>query len=292
MPAAAGLALSAAGVPSMLPLQAPCRSHLPVSPVLCLTLLPLLLHLSPAAGADLVVLPEMWNCPYSNDSFPTYAEDVDGGESPSAAMLAAAAADNRVVLVRWAGRAGGSSRQGQLHVQGSTPERRAAWRTAHLAGACGPGPGPACRSVAASLSAPTGAASTTHAWCTAATAACLGGTARWGPAQITPGVACLHLPTGRLLCRLHGHVCLPRCLLSCSVAFLQRGSMPCVGCPSLQVHLFDIDIPGKITFKESLTLTPGEGLTVVDTEARRAEGARGAPPAICTSAAVICRRLD
>lgn len=36
---------------------------------------------------------------------------------------------------------------------------------------------------------------------------------------------------------------------------------------SPQVHLFDIDIPGKITFKESLTLTPGEGLTVVDTEA-------------------------
>lgn len=24
-------------------------------------------------GAQLVVLPEMWNCPYSNDSFPTYA---------------------------------------------------------------------------------------------------------------------------------------------------------------------------------------------------------------------------
>lgn len=32
-----------------------------------------------------------------------------------------------------------------------------------------------------------------------------------------------------------------------------------------QVHLFDIDIPGKITFKESETLTPGENLTVVDT---------------------------
>ena len=38
----------------------------------------------------------------------------------------------------------------------------------------------------------------------------------------------------------------------------------------LQVHLFDIDIPGKITFKESLTLTPGQGLTVVDSEASTA----------------------
>lgn len=37
------------------------------------------------------------------------------------------------------------------------------------------------------------------------------------------------------------------------------------------MHLFDIDIPGKITFKESLTLTPGEGLTVVDTEASRGD---------------------
>eukprot|EP00887_Chlorella_sp_A99_P000095 scaffold16.g95.t1 len=83
-----------------------------------------------AQGAELVVLPEMWNCPYSNDSFPTYAEDVDAGDSPSTSMLAAAAAAHRVVLV----------------------------------------------------------------------------------------------------------------------------------------HLFDIDIPGKITFKESLTLTPGDGLTVVDTE--------------------------
>lgn len=63
-----------------------------------------------------MVLPEMWNCPYSNDSFPTYAEEVPttsssssgggssggeagGGGSPSTAMLSAAAAENRVVLV-------------------------------------------------------------------------------------------------------------------------------------------------------------------------------------------------
>lgn len=34
---------------------------------------------------------------------------------------------------------------------------------------------------------------------------------------------------------------------------------------NLQVHLFDIDIPGKITFKESETLTAGSRGTVVDT---------------------------
>lgn len=37
----------------------------------------------------------------------------------------------------------------------------------------------------------------------------------------------------------------------------------------MQVHLFDIDIPGKITFKESETLTQGETFTVVDTPACR-----------------------
>ncbi len=31
-----------------------------------------------------------------------------------------------------------------------------------------------------------------------------------------------------------------------------------------KVHLFDIDIPGKVTFKESDTLSPGAGPTVVD----------------------------
>jgi omega-amidase len=32
-----------------------------------------LLQEAASNGAKLVVLPEMWNCPYSNDSFPTYA---------------------------------------------------------------------------------------------------------------------------------------------------------------------------------------------------------------------------
>ena len=35
------------------------------------------------------------------------------------------------------------------------------------------------------------------------------------------------------------------------------------------MHLFDIDIPGKISFKESDTLTAGENIAVVDTEAGR-----------------------
>ncbi|CEG69115.1 Putative Nitrilase [Rhizopus microsporus] len=33
-----------------------------------------------------------------------------------------------------------------------------------------------------------------------------------------------------------------------------------------KVHLFDIDVPGKITFKESETLSPGSWLTSVDTK--------------------------
>uniref|UniRef100_A0A453IWL3 CN hydrolase domain-containing protein n=1 Tax=Aegilops tauschii subsp. strangulata TaxID=200361 RepID=A0A453IWL3_AEGTS len=36
-----------------------------------------------------------------------------------------------------------------------------------------------------------------------------------------------------------------------------------------KVHLFDIDIPGKITFQESKTLTAGQDLTIVDTDVGR-----------------------
>ena len=35
------------------------------------------------------------------------------------------------------------------------------------------------------------------------------------------------------------------------------------------MHLFDIDVPGKITFRESDTLSPGQAITVVDTDAGR-----------------------
>ncbi|KAK9903935.1 hypothetical protein WJX75_000890 [Coccomyxa subellipsoidea] len=118
-----------------------------------------------AAGASLVVLPEMWNCPYSNDSFPTYAEDIDGGASPSADALAAAAAANAVTLVG-----------------GSIPERSE-----------------------------------------------------------------------------------DRLYNTCLV-FSREGALLA---KHRKVHLFDIDIPGGVTFKESDTLTAGEAITVVDTEAGR-----------------------
>jgi omega-amidase len=33
----------------------------------------------------------------------------------------------------------------------------------------------------------------------------------------------------------------------------------------MKVHLFDIDVPGKIRFQESEVLSPGDNLTVFDT---------------------------
>ena len=62
-----------------------------------------------ANGATVVVLPEMFNCPYSNASFPVYAEPVpevgedagagDAAASPSVAMLAKAAREGGVTLI-------------------------------------------------------------------------------------------------------------------------------------------------------------------------------------------------
>jgi hypothetical protein len=48
----------------------------------------------------------------------------------------------------------------------------------------------------------------------------------------------------------------------------------CTALHCRKTHLFDIDIPGKMTFRESLTLSPGPGPTVVDTEVRLSPGPR------------------
>ncbi|KAJ8527120.1 hypothetical protein K7X08_029597 [Anisodus acutangulus] len=118
-------------------------------------------------GAKLVVLPEIWNSPYSNDSFPTYAEDIDAGPdaSPSIAMLSEVARLLKITIVG-----------------GSIPERSGD----KLYNTC-----------------------------------------------------CVFDADGKLKAKHR------------------------------KIHLFDIDIPGKITFKESQTLTAGETPTIVDTEVGR-----------------------
>ncbi|CAK7352836.1 unnamed protein product [Dovyalis caffra] len=117
-----------------------------------------------AKGAKLVMLPEIWNSPYSNDSFPVYAEDIDvGGEaSPSTAMLSEVARLLKITIVG-----------------GSIPERSGD----RLYNTC-----------------------------------------------------CVFDSDGKLKAKHR------------------------------KIHLFDIDIPGKITFIESKTLTAGENPTIVDTD--------------------------
>ncbi|KAF6144798.1 hypothetical protein GIB67_036261 [Kingdonia uniflora] len=114
-------------------------------------------------GAQLVLLPEIWNSPYSNDSFPVYAEDIDAGgdASPSTAMLSEAARTLQITIVG-----------------GSIPERSGD--------------------------------------------------------------------------RLYNTCCV----------FGKDGKLKA---KHRKIHLFDIDIPGKITFVESKTLTAGENPTIVDT---------------------------
>ncbi|XP_059633196.1 omega-amidase, chloroplastic-like isoform X2 [Cornus florida] len=118
-------------------------------------------------GAQLVLLPEIWNSPYSNDSFPVYAEDIDSGgdASPSTAMLSELSRSLQITIVG-----------------GSIPERSGD----RLYNTC-----------------------------------CVFGT------------------DGKLLAKHR------------------------------KIHLFDIDIPGQMTFKESKTLTAGETPTIVDTDVGR-----------------------
>ncbi|XP_058206568.1 omega-amidase, chloroplastic [Rhododendron vialii] len=118
-------------------------------------------------GAQLVVLPEIWNSPYSNASFPVYAEDIDAGgdASPSTMMLSELSRSLQITVVG-----------------GSIPERSGD----KLYNTC-----------------------------------------------------CVFGSDGKLKAKHR------------------------------KVHLFDIDIPGQITFKESLTLTGGESPTIVDTDVGR-----------------------
>ncbi|TYJ32539.1 hypothetical protein E1A91_A05G042200v1 [Gossypium mustelinum] len=118
-------------------------------------------------GAQLVVLPEIWNSPYSNDSFAVYAEDIDAGHdaSPSTAMLSEVSSRLKITVVG-----------------GSIPE------------GCGD--------------------------------------------------------------KLYNTCCV----------FGTDGNLKA---KHRKIHLFDIDIPGKITFMESKTLTAGETPTIVDTDVGR-----------------------
>jgi apolipoprotein N-acyltransferase len=111
-------------------------------------------------GAELIILPEIWNGPYATTAFPEYAESVPGGEST--AMLSSVAKENKIWLIG-----------------GSVSERTADGRIYNT--------------------------------------------------------CAVFNPSGNLVAKHR------------------------------KVHLFDIDVPGKITFKESDTLTGGDGITVFDT---------------------------
>lgn len=118
-------------------------------------------------GAELVLLPEIWNSPYSNDSFPIYAEDIEAGgdAAPSYNMLSEAAKSLNITIVG-----------------GSIPERSG---------------------------------------------------------DLLYNTCCVFGKDGIL-----------------------KGK-------HRKLHLFDIDIPGKITFQESKTLTAGQTPTIVDTDVGR-----------------------
>lgn len=143
----------------------------------------------------------MWNCPYSNESFPKYAEDIDAGSSASVSEMSAAAKENGVSLVA-----------------GSIPESS----NGKLYNTC-----------------------------------------------------CIFDDQGKLLAKHRkvstGLFLRPSWSWQMFINIVQTFAVNSAVevDTAVQVHLFDIDIPGKITFKESETLTQGDSFTVVDTPACR-----------------------
>ncbi|XVF27031.1 hypothetical protein REPUB_Repub14bG0071700 [Reevesia pubescens] len=138
-------------------------------------------------GARLVVLPEMWNCPYSAENFAKYGEDFNNGESsPSFSMLSEVASCYGITIVG-----------------GSIPE----WCNGRLYNTC-----------------------------------------------------CVFGSDGKLKAK-HRKVS-----KTYNSSKYERKIMII---PFLQIHLFDIDVPGDISFKESDSFAAGDEPTIVDTDIGR-----------------------
>ncbi|WRX35007.1 Carbon-nitrogen hydrolase - like 10 [Theobroma cacao] len=177
-------------------------------------------------GAQLVLLPEIWNSPYSNDSFPVYAEDIDAGgdASPSTAMLSEVSSRLKITIVG-----------------GSIPER------------CGDMLYNTC--------------------CVFGTDGKLKAKHRKVEAPPIPYGSLHKMPVLRIIYMwldLIKESILEPPVISCPLVSFEAGVHNIYDIPvELQIHLFDIDIPGKITFMESKTLTAGETPTIVDTDVGR-----------------------
>ena len=205
---------SSAGARRPAPLAPPCfdeNSSLPSKVKVALLRLPVgedkSLNIANARAAiedaarrrRLVVLPEMWNCPYSNDSFPSYAEII--GPAPG----------------RWTARDGTLAKEDDNE---DGDEKSA--------------PGDGVGSDAASVAMLSDAA------------------AKLGVVVVGGSVPERCADTGALY-----NTC---CVFDSDGSLLGKHR---------KTHLFDVDIPGEISFKESDTLSPGTELTVVDTAVGR-----------------------
>jgi len=137
-----------------------------------------------AAGAQLVVLPECFNCPYTTDAFPEYAEPIPepvaaaADAAPGSACATPALCVDAVASPSVAEIAGWAREFGVYVVAGSIPER--------------------------------------------------------GPNNEIFNTSTVFSPSGALLAKHR------------------------------KAHLFDIDIPGRMTFRESDSLTGGSAITTVD----------------------------